>query len=164
MNTDDDHGSIEVRLSDAESQTAFGADLAAHLPERLVIYLRGDLGTGKTTLARGILRGLGHRGAARSPTYTLIEPYEIGTTRVFHLDLYRLADPEELEYLGLRDLLAEAALWLVEWPERGAGLLPPPDLTIAIDSLDEGRRLTLTAHGEAASSVIEALRSGTGIH
>ena len=163
MNTDDDHGSIEVRLSDAESQTAFGADLAAHLPERLVIYLRGDLGTGKTTLARGILRGLGHRGAARSPTYTLIEPYEIGTTRVFHLDLYRLADPEELEYLGLRDLLADAALWLVEWPERGAGLLPPPDLTVAIDTLAEGRRLNLTAHGPAAGGLIEALRSGAGV-
>lgn len=158
-----DPGSIEIRLPDAESQTAFGTALAAHLPEQLVIYLRGDLGTGKTTLARGILRGLGHRGAARSPTYTLIEPYEIGAIRVFHLDLYRLADPEELEYLGLRDLLAETALWLVEWPERGAGLLPAPDLTIAIDSLDEGRALHLTAHGPAAGSLIEALRSGAGM-
>ncbi len=162
MNTDD-HGSIAIRLPDAEAQTAFGTALAAHLPEHLVIYLRGELGTGKTTLARGILRGLGHRGAARSPTYTLIEPYEIGAIRVLHLDLYRLADPEELDYLGLRDLLAETALWLVEWPERGAGFLPAPDLTIAIDYLDAGRRLQLTAQGPAAGGLIEGLRSAAGV-
>jgi tRNA threonylcarbamoyladenosine biosynthesis protein TsaE len=149
---------MQVLLPDAESQAAFGARLAARLPRRLVIYLHGDLGTGKTTLARGILRGLGHQGAARSPTYTLIEPYEIGAARVYHLDLYRLADPEELEYLGLRDLLDEDALWLVEWPERGAGLLPAADLTIAIEYLPRGRRLTLRAHGGLAQGLIEGLR------
>ena len=159
---------MDALLPDAESQTAFGERLAVLLPTGLVIYLRGDLGTGKTTLARGILRGLGHHGPARSPTYTLIEPYEIGTRRVYHLDLYRLADPEELEYLGLRDLLAEEALWLIEWPERGAGLLPPPDLTIAIDYLPpdrpQGRHMTLSAASEKARNLIVALQSeGLGL-
>jgi tRNA threonylcarbamoyladenosine biosynthesis protein TsaE len=145
---------MDLLLPDADAQTAFGARLAAVLPGQFVVYLYGDLGTGKTTLARGILRGLGHLGPARSPTYTLIEPYEIGPRRVYHLDLYRLADPEELEYLGLRDLLSDEALWLVEWPERGAGLLPAADLIIAIDYLPQGRRLTLTAQSEAATAVI----------
>ena len=157
MNANKTHG-IDLLLPDAESQTAFGERLAAQLPTHLVIYLHGDLGTGKTTLARGILRGLGHQGAARSPTYTLIEPYEIGARRVYHLDLYRLADPEELEYLGLRDLLAEDALWLIEWPERGAELLPPPDLTITIEYFREGRRLTLSTAGEKALSLVAALQ------
>lgn len=149
---------MQILLPDAESQTAFGARLAAALPCQFVIYLHGDLGTGKTTLARGILRGLGHQGAARSPTYTLIEPYEIGPRRVYHLDLYRLADPEELEYLGLRDLLSDQALWLVEWPERGAGLLPAADLSIGIEYLSDGRKLTLCPQGEAGEGLIEGLR------
>ncbi|WP_295388419.1 tRNA (adenosine(37)-N6)-threonylcarbamoyltransferase complex ATPase subunit type 1 TsaE [uncultured Thiodictyon sp.] len=148
---------MDILLPDADAQTAFGARLAAILPSQFVIYLHGDLGTGKTTLARGILRGLGHQGAARSPTYTLIEPYEIGPRRVYHLDLYRLADPEELEYLGLRDLLGEEALWLVEWPERGAGLLPAADLDIGIDYLPQGRQLILKAQNDAASALMAGL-------
>jgi tRNA threonylcarbamoyladenosine biosynthesis protein TsaE len=152
------HGSLqdrEVLLPDAEAQTAFGVRLAALLPEQCVVYLQGDLGTGKTTLARGILRGLGHQGAARSPTYTLIESYEPGGRRVHHLDLYRLADPEELEYLGLRDLLAEPALWLIEWPDRGAGVLPPPDLVIGIEYHPEGRRLILVGLVADANPLVD---------
>ncbi|WP_295450706.1 tRNA (adenosine(37)-N6)-threonylcarbamoyltransferase complex ATPase subunit type 1 TsaE [uncultured Thiodictyon sp.] len=148
---------MDILLPDADAQTAFGARLAAVLPSQVVIYLRGDLGTGKTTLARGILRGLGHQGPARSPTYTLIEPYEIGPRRVYHLDLYRLADPEELEYLGLRDFLSDEALWLVEWPERGAGLLPAADLIIEIAYIVEGRKLTLIPKNEVSQALIEAL-------
>lgn len=148
---------MEVLLPDAESQTAFGKRLAACLPSQMVIYLHGDLGTGKTTLARGILRGLGYQGPARSPTYTLIEPYEIGPRRVYHLDLYRLADPEELDYLGLRDLLGDAAIWLVEWPERAAGLLPAADLTIWIEYLNEGRRLTLSPGNAVSQASIDRL-------
>lgn len=148
---------LALELGDAEAQTAFGARLAAHLPSRLVVYLEGDLGTGKTTLVRGILRGLGHQGAVRSPTYTLIEPYELPGIRVYHLDLYRLGDPGELEYLGLRDLVDEASVLLVEWPERGLGALPPPDLRVAIDYLPEGRRLVLEAPGGAGARLIEDL-------
>jgi tRNA threonylcarbamoyladenosine biosynthesis protein TsaE len=148
---------IEQWLPDPEAQLAFGARLAALLPPRLIIYLEGDLGTGKTTLTRGVLAGLGHRGAARSPTYTLLEPYELADRRLNHLDLYRLGDPQELEYLGLRDLLAEDAVWMVEWPERGLGMLPPSDLVIAIESAANGRRLRLSATTPTGEAVLEAL-------
>ncbi|RKT46733.1 tRNA (adenosine(37)-N6)-threonylcarbamoyltransferase complex ATPase subunit type 1 TsaE [Thiocapsa rosea] len=148
---------IEQWLPDPEAQLAFGGRLAALLPPRLIVYLEGDLGTGKTTLTRGVLAGLGHRGAARSPTYTLLEPYELADRRINHLDLYRLGDPQELEFLGLRDLLAEDAVWMVEWPERGVGMLPSPDLVIAIDYLPNGRRLRLSARTASGASVLEAL-------
>lgn len=148
---------MELVIGDAESQAALGERLAGGLPARLVLYLEGDLGSGKTTLARGILRGLGHRGAVRSPTYTLIEPYEIGARRIYHLDLYRLSDPQELDYLGLRDLIAEDALLLVEWPERGAGALPAPDLRIRCEYLPTGRGLTLEGESPAGVGALAAL-------
>jgi tRNA threonylcarbamoyladenosine biosynthesis protein TsaE len=148
---------IEQWLPDPEAQLAFGARLAALLPPRLIVYLEGDLGTGKTTLTRGVLAGLGHRGAVRSPTYTLLEPYEIGERRLNHLDLYRLGDPRELEYLGLRDLLAEDAVWMVEWPERGLGMLPSPDLLITIEYAANGRRLLLSARTASGEFVLETL-------
>lgn len=110
-----------------------------------LVFLEGDLGAGKTTLVRGLLRGLGHRGPVRSPTYTLVESYELPAARVHHLDLYRIADPEELEYLGIRDLLDGASLVLVEWPERGAGVLPAPDLSVQIEHRGEGRLLLFRA-------------------
>ncbi|AFL75834.1 tRNA (adenosine(37)-N6)-threonylcarbamoyltransferase complex ATPase subunit type 1 TsaE [Thiocystis violascens] len=148
---------MQIRLNDPEAQLAFGARLAALLPSACVLYLEGDLGTGKTTLTRGILRGLGHRGAVRSPTYTLIEPYQVPSGPLYHLDLYRLADPEELEYLGLRDLMGEDARWVIEWPDRGAGMLPAADLRIMIESLDDGRRLTLSGGTMEGCSIVAAL-------
>lgn len=139
-----------IEAADEAAQLAVGARLAAAVrsvrPEGGgVIHLRGDLGAGKTTLVRGVLRGLGHRGPVRSPTYTLVEPYDAVDPPVRHLDLYRLGDPEELEYLGLRDLLGERALLLIEWPERGAGALPAADLEVAIAHAGGGRRLVLRA-------------------
>ncbi|MCP5137356.1 MAG: tRNA (adenosine(37)-N6)-threonylcarbamoyltransferase complex ATPase subunit type 1 TsaE [Gammaproteobacteria bacterium] len=124
----------------------------------MFVHLRGDLGAGKTTLVRAWLRGLGHQGAVRSPTYTLIEPYELDTGPGYHLDLYRLGDPEELEYLGLRDLLEVPALCLVEWPERGVGVLPPADLTIAIEHTGEARKLGLQTSSHIAESFVSSLR------
>lgn len=150
---------MEIRLQDPESQTRFGMRLAAAMVPPCVIYLQGDLGTGKTTLARGILRGLGHQGAVRSPTYTLIEPYDLGEVQLYHLDLYRLADPEELDYLGLRDLLEETALWVIEWPDRGHGLLPSPDLLIAIRYQADRRALSLTAGTERGEALLAHLLS-----
>lgn len=150
---------MDILLPDPDAQLAFGARLATCLASPCVLYLAGDLGTGKTTLTRGILRGLGHQGAVRSPTYTLIEPYDLPTTRLQHLDLYRLADPEELEYLGLRDLLGEDVLWVIEWPDRGAGMLPAADLRIDITYADAGRRLALapdTARGQAVIAGLSA--------
>lgn len=153
---------MERLLNDTEAQLAFGVQLACVLPTPCVIYLEGDLGAGKTTLTRGILRGLGHQGAVRSPTYTLIEPYALATRRVQHLDLYRLSDPEELEYLGLRDLFGDDVLWVIEWPERGKGMLPLADLQIEIQPAGAGRRLTLHAHTACGQTVIDALHAGHG--
>jgi tRNA threonylcarbamoyladenosine biosynthesis protein TsaE len=135
-----------IDVPDEAAQIAFGSKLACALRGRAgIIYLRGDLGAGKTTLVRGLLRGLGHRGAVRSPTYTLIEPYDELTPRVYHLDLYRLGDPEELDYLGLRDLLTGDTLLLIEWPERGLGTLPTPDLELRIRHSPPGRRIVIAA-------------------
>ena len=106
-----------------------------------VMFLAGDLGAGKTTLARGILGGLGHRGAVTSPTYTLVEHYPLPAGDVYHVDLYRLEHPAELEMLGLRDALDGASTLLVEWPERGAGQMPAPDFQVDICCLREGRRV-----------------------
>ena len=135
---------------------ALGAQLARGFTPGIV-YLRGELGTGKTTLARGLLHGLGHQGKVRSPTYTLVEPYLLAAGTVYHLDLYRLGSAEELEWLGLRDMLGEQALLLVEWPERGAGVLPPPDLEIHIEYAGDGRLVNLHAASAAGERLLAAL-------
>ncbi len=144
-------------LPDEAAQEAFGARLAGACVGPALIFLAGELGAGKTTLTRGILRGLGHRGTVKSPTYTLVEPYELGGRRVYHLDLYRVADPAELEYLGLREMLAEGALLLVEWPERGAGWLPRPDLRVRIEYRPGGRHLELDAETPDGEAILSAL-------
>ncbi|MGD2111783.1 MAG: tRNA (adenosine(37)-N6)-threonylcarbamoyltransferase complex ATPase subunit type 1 TsaE [Gammaproteobacteria bacterium] len=106
-----------------------------------VVYLQGELGTGKTTLVRCLLHGLGYRDTVRSPTYTLVERYPLDGLSIYHLDLYRLGDPGEVEWLGIRDLLDEDVLLLVEWPERGAGVLPPADLVIELAYREGGGRV-----------------------
>jgi tRNA threonylcarbamoyladenosine biosynthesis protein TsaE len=140
-------------LRNAEETAALGAAIARGLGDRTgaVIYLEGPLGAGKTTLVRGLLRALGVTGTIRSPTYTLLEPYEPGGRSVVHLDLYRLADPRELESLGLRDYPRERCWWLVEWPERGGARLPEPDLRLRLAHDPAGRRVELS--GPAAGTV-----------
>ncbi|PWK43971.1 tRNA (adenosine(37)-N6)-threonylcarbamoyltransferase complex ATPase subunit type 1 TsaE [Pseudomonas sp. B21-040] len=138
---------VTLYLADEEAMTAFGARIAKTTEGHGLIFLEGDLGAGKTTLSRGIIRGLGHEGAVKSPTFTLVEPYEIGDIRAFHFDLYRLVDPEELEYLGIRDYFDDDALCLIEWPDKGAGFLPKPDLTITISPQDSGRSLKILSQG-----------------
>lgn len=127
-----------VELHDEAATLALGADLATEL-DCGVVYLSGDLGVGKTTLVRGYLRSLGYEGSVKSPTYTLVEPYEIGDFSIAHLDLYRVNDPVELEYIGLEDVLRDVRLTFIEWPERGEGYLPTADLIIELNILGDGR-------------------------
>ena len=147
-------------LPDPAATEALGRNLAALLPPAATVYLQGPLGAGKTCLARGLLRALGHRGTVRSPTYTLVEPYEAAGLRLLHLDLYRLANAEELEFLGLRDWLGEPHVLLVEWPERGAGVLPAPDLDIRLAPAGSGREAALSGHGALGQRLEAALAAG----
>ena len=148
---------MKLPLADVHATEDLGARLAPCLGQGIV-YLRGDLGAGKTTLARGILRGLGYLDKVRSPTYSLVEPYNVAQGTVYHLDLYRLADPEELEWLGLRDLLSGPALLLVEWPQRGAGQLPAADLEIEIVPCGDGREAYLVAGSERGQQILDCLK------
>ncbi|MCE8018224.1 tRNA (adenosine(37)-N6)-threonylcarbamoyltransferase complex ATPase subunit type 1 TsaE [Halomonas sp. MCCC 1A17488] len=148
---------MRIRLDDEERQVVFGQCLGTALKGRGRVYLEGELGAGKTTLTRGILRAHGHAGAVKSPTYTLLEPYELKGGRVYHFDLYRLGDPEELEFIGGRDLFADDALCIVEWPSRGEGWLPMPDLHVALSLCDSGREARLEAYTEHGRSALEAL-------
>ena len=134
----------EVPLTDEDATLALGERLATHLASPQVIFLRGELGVGKTTLSRGFLRGAGHTGSVKSPTYTLIEPYnDIADGPIFHFDLYRLGDAQELDYLGLGDYLSTGGTLLFEWPERAANQLPSPTLDITLSVSGSGRSACL---------------------
>jgi len=147
---------MEWFLPDAEATEALGRALASTRPAQGVVYLRGDLGAGKSTLARAVLRGLGATGAIRSPTYTLVERYPLESgNEALHLDLYRIADAGELEFLGLDG--ADIALWLIEWPERGIGALPAPDLRVDLAIAGHGRRVSLNAETAAGGRWLESL-------
>lgn len=149
------------RCFDIDSEAAmvaFGTRLAAAMPRGLSLFLHGELGAGKTTLTRGIARGLGHSGAVKSPTYTLVEPYLELQTPLYHFDLYRLGDAEELEFMGIRDYFDSGAVVVVEWPERGGDFLPWPDLEISLDVEPQARKLRLQAHSDAGERVIDSLR------
>ena len=135
---------------------AAGSAVGRALSTGAVVFLTGDLGAGKTTFTRGALRALGHVGSVKSPTYTLCEPYDLSNAgQLCHLDLYRLSNPEELEFLGIRDYVASGAVLLIEWPSKGEGWLPIPDLQVALRESGDGRELkidALTADGEAVLS------------
>lgn len=154
---------LRLDLPDPAATEALGAALAAALPTGLgaVVHLQGELGAGKTTLARALLRGLGVSGPIRSPTYTLVERYPLaaGLGECAHLDLYRIADPDELEYLALDELATAARLWLVEWPERGGARLPPADLGIRLRVDGLGRHAELQAASAAGHAWLEAARA-----
>lgn len=143
-----------IDLPDETATLALGARLARLSVVHGCIFLRGELGAGKTTLVRGFLQALGHRGPVKSPTYTLIEPYHLGNRAVFHLDIYRLSSPEELDYLGIRDLMVDDNILLIEWPERAAGILGKPDLQIDLEYKGTARYATLSSpHTEVMQSI-----------
>ena len=148
---------LERKIATEEGMLEFGAALASALSPGCIVFLQGDLGVGKTTLCRGIIEGMGISGRVKSPTYTLVEPYDAGGQPVFHFDLYRLGDPEELEFLGYRDYFDDEGICLIEWPERGRGMLPTPDLTVRIVATAETRTLSLESDGTKGDIIINQL-------
>lgn len=150
---------IEIRLANEAETVAAGERLGRCLEMATVVYLDGDLGAGKTTFCRGVLHAYGHTGAVKSPTYTLVEPYELAAVTVYHFDLYRLGDPEELEYMGLRDYFSDDSIALIEWPERGAGVLPSPDIQVNIEQQGVGRRLVVQALSERGRRIVTQIKA-----
>jgi tRNA threonylcarbamoyladenosine biosynthesis protein TsaE len=154
-------GSVPFGQLDEPGLIRFGARLAACLRAPLVVYLVGDLGAGKTTLTRALVQSLGHAGRVKSPTYGLLERYELQDLDVLHLDLYRIGDPGELEFIGIEDLIDERTLLLIEWPERGRGFLPAPDLVVALEHSGDTRFVYLQPHSPPGQAVCEALTEPT---
>ena len=136
---------MHLQIDAPEAMEQLGSQLGQHCPQGTRLYLQGDLGAGKTTLVRGFLRGRGYEGKVKSPTYTLVEPYEVQDIDIFHFDLYRLNDAEELEHIGFRDYFDGRGISLVEWPEKATALLDEPDLLIIINLLADSRSLELQA-------------------
>ncbi|HEX9180904.1 MAG TPA: tRNA (adenosine(37)-N6)-threonylcarbamoyltransferase complex ATPase subunit type 1 TsaE [Burkholderiales bacterium] len=145
-------------LADEPDTLAYGAVLARALAPGLKLYLRGNLGAGKTTLVRGILRGLGYAEKVKSPTYTLVELYKVSNLYLYHFDFYRFADPEEWEEAGFREYFGTESVCLVEWPEKAGDLLPAPDLEIWLEMEHEGRRIELAAMTENGRKCLARLK------
>lgn len=162
-----EHFSVsEHFLADEDATVAAGQSLGRAVKSGAVIFLQGDLGAGKTTFSRGVLRAFGHSGAVKSPTYTLVEPYEfeaaagLEAMAVYHFDLYRLGDPEELEYMGIRDYFTDQAVCLVEWPSRGEGFLPEADIVVTLQVEAPGRRIKVQANTDRGSALMHAISWG----
>lgn len=153
---------LSLRLPDPAATQALGARLAASLGDPAVVYLRGDLGAGKSALARAMLLALGAPGPVKSPTYTLVERHRLAQGEAAHLDLYRIAQAAELEFLGLQDALPDLRLVLVEWPERGQGALPPADLVVDLAVEGEGRQVRLAPGSDVGKAWLERAAAAAG--
>lgn len=129
---------MKIQLKNEQETEQLGANLWNIMPKKCLVYLSGQLGAGKTTLTRGVLRATGHQSAVKSPTYTLVEEYTLNDeNKFYHFDLYRLKDPEELEWIGMNDYLSQDSVCFIEWPEQGKGFLPDPDIQITL-SVEQG--------------------------
>lgn len=148
---------VKLAVPSVAEMEALGARLARGIDKVHLLYLHGALGTGKTTLVRGILRALGHGGLVKSPTFTLVEPYSFDGLIVYHIDLYRVSDPEELEFLGFRDYLESESVCLVEWAERGVEKLPSPDLDVMIQNVDDTRTVELESYSDRGTELLSGL-------
>ena len=151
--------SSDLNLPDAAATAALGKALAAGAAPGRVLHLRGDLGAGKTTLVRGLLRALGHAGRVKSPTYTVVEPYTLSSLHLYHFDFYRLVNQTEWERSGFREYFDAQSMCVVEWPERAAGLLPAPDLEVLLEFAGEARSAKLQAHTPAGAAWLSSLPS-----
>jgi tRNA threonylcarbamoyladenosine biosynthesis protein TsaE len=149
---------LDLNLPDAAATAALGAALAPGAGPGRVLYLRGDLGTGKTTLVRGLLRALGYAGRVKSPTYTLVEPYELSSLHLYHFDFYRLKNRSEWLNAGFREYFNAQSMCVVEWPERAGDLLPLPDVDVRLQFADEARQATLEARTGSGEAWLSALR------
>ena len=146
-----------ITLKNETETTKIGSKLASCLKGGEVIYLKGELGTGKTTLVRGVLNRLGHAGNVKSPTYTIVEPYLIDSHVIYHFDLYRLDDPEELESLGIRDYCDGQSICFFEWPEKGGNLLPNADINLELTYLENTREVEFTSKSDVGKTILKQL-------
>ena len=153
---------VKILLANEAETIAFGASIARLCLSATTIFLHGDLGAGKTTMTRGFVQQLGHSGNVKSPTYTLVEPYTLADWNIYHFDLYRLADPEELEFMGIRDYFADDCLCLIEWPQRGEGFLPAADLNITLSYVGEQREVVVEGNTPLGLTMVEQL-AATGV-
>ena len=148
---------LDLSLPTEESLLEFAATLAKLCTPPLVIFLKGDLGAGKTCFARGFLRGLAYRGKVKSPTYNLVEAYEVAQMNIFHFDFYRIQEPAELDFIGIQDYWQSSAIFLIEWPEKGGRLLPPVDLTCFLEVAGNGRKLQIQSESVAGEKLVAKL-------
>ena len=145
---------MKLELNSVEETEALGAKLWKILPVNSLVFLNGELGAGKTTLVRGILRAAGYSGAVKSPTFTLVEEYLIGNRKILHFDLYRISDPEELEWIGIRDYMAQESLCFIEWAQLGESFLPKADFILNLSIKEQGRIIEILTRSEFTEKII----------
>ena len=145
---------MKIELVNSEETEQLGSALLHALPNKCLLFLYGDLGAGKTTLVRGLLRAAGYVGTVKSPTYSLVEEYRLIERSVFHFDLYRLKDPEELEWMGIQDYLQQPALCCVEWPQMGEGYLPAADVEVHLNHQTDGRMIEINVLAKSLKNTL----------